>query len=103
MKRRGDITTIKCAERNMRYVLGFIDYIGGLEFDAVVIVGVDKGRVPNNDGKEGTIYQSYEWHNRMYVAITRAKYAVAILGNKSYTESPLLRKAIDSQRIVVEW
>ena len=103
LKRRGDITTIKCAERNMRYVLGFIDYIGGLEFDAVVIVGVDKGRVPNNDGKEGTIYQSYEWHNRMYVAITRAKYAVAILGNKSYTESPLLRKAIDSQRIVVEW
>lgn len=103
LKRRGDITTIKCAEKNMRYVLGFIDYIGGLEFDAVVIVGVDKGRVPNNDGKEGTIYQSYEWHNRMYVAITRAKYTVAILGNKSYTESPLLRKAIDSQRIVVEW
>lgn len=101
LKRRGDISTIKNAARNMRYVLGYIDYIGGLEFDAVILVGVDKGRVPQNDGKEGTIYQNYEWHNRMYVAITRAKYAVLILGNKSYTESPLLKRAIDSKRINV--
>ena len=36
--RRGDYTTITKAEKHNRYVIGYIDYIGGLEFDAVVIV-----------------------------------------------------------------
>ena len=97
--RRGDYNTITKAERNNRYVIGFIDYIGGLEFDAVVIVGVDKGRVPQVTSSESRIYQNYEWHNRMYVAITRAKYAVVILGNKSRTASSLLQNAITHNRI----
>ena len=29
-----------------KYILGGIDYVGGLEFEAVVIIGVDEGRVP---------------------------------------------------------
>ena len=97
--RRGDFTTITRAERQNRYVIGYIDYIGGLEFDAVVIVGVDKGRVPQVTSTESRIYQNYEWHNRLYVAITRAKYAVVILGNKSRTPSTLLQNAILNQRI----
>jgi superfamily I DNA/RNA helicase len=82
-------------------VVGYIDYIGGLEFDAVVIVGVDKGRVPQVTSTESRIYQNYEWHNRMYVAITRAKYAVVILGNKSRTPSTLLQNAISNKRITL--
>ena len=70
-----------------------------VEFDAVVIVGVDKGRVPQVTSSESRIYQNYEWHNRMYVAITRAKYAVVILGNKSRTASSLLQNAITHNRI----
>lgn len=97
--RRGDYNTITKAERNNRYVIGYIDYIGGLEFDAVVIVGVDKGRVPQVTSSESRIYQNYEWHNRMYVAITRAKYAVVILGNRSRTASSLLQNAITHNRI----
>lgn len=95
LTRRGDVGTIRQAEKHNRYVLGYIDYIGGLEFDAVVMVGVDKGRVPQYDGSEAAIYQNYEWHNRMYVAITRAKYSVVILGNQSYTESPLFKRPIE--------
>lgn len=97
--RRGDFQTITSAERHNRYVVGFIDYIGGLEFEAVVIVGVDKGRVPQVTSTESRIYQNYEWHNRMYVAITRAKYAVVIMGNKARTPSSLLQNAISNRRI----
>ena len=89
------------AEKQNGYVVGYIDYIGGLEFDAVVIVGVDKGRVPQVTSTESRIYQNYEWHNRMYVAITRAKYAVVILGNKSRTPSTLLQNAISNKRITL--
>jgi superfamily I DNA/RNA helicase len=99
--RRGDYTTITKAEKHNRYVIGYIDYIGGLEFDAVVIVGVDKGRVPQVTSSESKIYLNYEWHNRMYVAITRAKYAVSIMGNKSRTVSTLLQNAIAHERISV--
>lgn len=99
--RRGDYNTITQAEKHNRYVIGYIDYIGGLEFDAVVIVGVDKGRVPQVTSSESRIYQNYEWHNRMYVAITRAKYAVVILGNKSRNVSSLLQNAITHNRINV--
>ncbi len=99
--RRGDYSTITRAERQNRYVIGYIDYIGGLEFDAVVIVGVDKGRVPQVTSSESKIYQNYEWHNRMYVAITRARYAVVLLGNKSRTPSVLLQNAILNNRIVL--
>ena len=99
--RRGDYSTITKAERHNRYVIGFIDYIGGLEFDAVVIVGVDKGRVPQVTSTESRIYQNYEWHNRMYVAITRAKYGVVIMGNKSRTPSALLQNAISNKRIAL--
>jgi len=99
--RRGDYSTITKAERQDRYVIGYIDYIGGLEFDAVIIVGVDKGRVPQMTSSESRIYQNYEWHNRMYVAITRAKYAVVVLGNKSRTPSTLLQNAISNKRIAL--
>ncbi len=99
--RRGDYSTITKAERQNRYVIGYIDYIGGLEFDAVVIVGVDKGRVPQVTSSESRIYQNYEWHNRMYVAITRAKYAVVVLGNKARTPSTLLQNAISNKRITL--
>lgn len=99
--RRGDYSTITKAEKQNRYVVGYIDYIGGLEFDAVVIMGVDKGRVPQVTSTESRIYQNYEWHNRMYVAITRAKYAVVILGNKSRTPSTLLQNAISNKRITL--
>ena len=99
--RRGDYKTIMDAEKHNRYVVGYIDYVGGLEFCAVVIVGVDKGRVPPISSLENKIYQNYEWHNRMYVAITRAKYAVVLIGNKTRTVSNLLQKAIQNDKVIV--
>lgn len=101
LKRRGDMEVVKSAEKNKRYVIGYIDYVGGLEFDGVIVIGVDKGRVPTIDSHERSTYQSYAWHNRMYVALTRAKYAVVLLGNKSRTISPFFDNAVSEHKIDV--
>ena len=78
LKRRGDIRTIKYAERNMRYVLGFIDYIGGLEFDAVVV---------NN--ASDAVYSSHSVLDMklLYVAITRALHELNIVYTGELTKS----------------
>ena len=99
LKQRGDIEIVKSAEKKNRYVIGMIDYVGGLEFDAVILLGVDKGRVPpteDDENNESQHFQNFAWHNRMYIAITRAKYAIIILGEKSRGESLLLSSAIES-------
>src|SRR5690606_1853185 len=105
LKSRGDTETINKASRSNRYLLGGIDYVGGLEFDGVVICGVDKGRVPTNHSEtnfEALHFSNYAWHNRMYVAVTRAKYALTLIGEKSRGISPLLESTIKDNKIIVE-
>ena len=89
------------AQEGNKFVLSQIDYVGGLEFDAVVIIGVDEGRVPPAKTSQTEAYHviSYAWHSRMYVAVTRAKYAVKILGDQSRGASPLLYSSILSQSV----
>lgn len=96
LKGRNDINSIQMAKCSSRYILGGIDFVGGLEFDAVFILGVDKNRVPPAKGSsdEAFHFLDYAWHNRLYVAITRAKYHVCILGIKSRGESSILESAI---------
>lgn len=93
LKSKNDMKTVQNALNSHSFVLGDIDYVGGLEFDAVFIVGVDKGRVPPED-KEASAFVKYAWHNRMYVAVTRAKYAVKIWGNVNKGDSSALQSAI---------
>ncbi len=102
LTQRADIDVVKSAESHNRYVIGHIDYVGGLEFDAVIIIGVDKDRVPpTNVGEDGYIFQSYAWHNRMYVAVSRAKYILTFMGDKSRGESAMLQEAIANGAIIV--
>ena len=95
LKGRNDANTIKQAMCYSKYVIGSIDSIGGLEFDAVFMVGVDKNRVPPVEVKKGEAYHflDYAWHNRMYVAVTRAKYHVCFLGSSERGRSPILESA----------
>ncbi len=92
---RCDTNTVNKAVLNNKYVFAAIDYVGGLEFESVFIVGVDRDRVPpdGEENLEANHILSYIWHNRMYVAITRAKYSVTMLGNKVTGESPLIELA----------
>lgn len=95
LKSRNDYNTVKLAVNDNKYIVGFVDYVGGLEFDAVFIIGVDKGRVPPENNDKGNHYQftNFAWHNRMYVAISRAKYYVALYGNVQNGYSSVLETA----------
>lgn len=101
LKSRGDTSIVKQATRNGRFVLSLIDFVGGLEFDAVIIIGVDKGRVPaSSESIDSFLFSNYTWHNKMYVAITRGKYIVYILGDKSRGESDILENAIQNGLLI---
>lgn len=104
LQSRSDERAMRKAQEGNKFVLSQIDYVGGLEFDAVVIIGVDEGRVPPTKTSQTEAYHviSYAWHSRMYVAVTRAKYAVKILGDQSRGVSPLLYSSILSHSIDYE-
>ncbi len=99
LKQRGDIEVIKRAERSKRFVLSTPEYIGGLEFQGVVLMGVDDGRVPPTktlDSTDSANFLSYASHNRLYVAISRARFRVEILIVSQRGPSRLLLAAIKS-------
>lgn len=98
LDRRGDYVRIKQAEQSGHMVLGHADFVGGLEFSAVVIVGVDKGRVPfegETPDSNSRAYSTYTAHNRLYVAASRTKYGLSIMGVKSRGPSELLNTALE--------
>jgi len=104
LKRRGDTEAIKTARDSAQFVIGHADYVGGLEFFAVVIVGVDQGRVPplrDDAHPSSKSYQSYASHNRLYVAVSRAKYRVEMLGEKVRGPSTLVEPAIKGKLLEV--
>lgn len=102
--KRGDLISVNQAEKGALYVLTMADYVGGLEFEGVVLVGVDKGRIP--DVSKATsmatkMFQNYVAHNRLYVSITRARRSVNIIGEFIRGESEILESAIKNKKITV--
>jgi len=100
--KRGDIEAIRHAERNSANVIALADYTGGLEFEAVILVGVDKGRVPNIaniTSAASKMYQNYISHNRLYVAVTRARNAVWIIGEELRGTSDVLESALHNNKL----
>ena len=105
LARRGDAHAVEAALVAGQYVIGHADYVGGLEFQAVILVGVDHGRVPPLDGQEsesGKHFLSYSAHNRLYVAVTRAKYRVEVLGEKPRGMSRVMKPAVDQGLLEVD-
>lgn len=95
IKSRGDLDAVNRARQGKKYVLSAPEFVGGLEFSGVVLVGVDGGRVPplSSGAGESQAFLNYAAHQRLYVAITRAKYRVEILGTRSRGISPTLNSA----------
>lgn len=104
MQSRNDYSVIDKARIDNKFVVSGIDFVGGLEFNAVFIIGVDKGRVPPEANAKGEANQfiSFAWHNRMYVAISRAKYFVSLYGNMIKGKSRVLDMAIESNILNIE-
>lgn len=96
--KRGDMSLQNKAERGGKYLIAGIDYVGGLEFDGVVIVGCDKGNFPTVDERTGNTrhFIRHACYNRLYVAITRAKFALTIIASRARGVSEILDPAIGS-------
>jgi hypothetical protein len=97
IKHRGDFDVVKRAKIGGRFVLTTADYVGGLEFAAAILIGVDRDRVPprpSDSHTESLNFLNYASHQRLYVAITRARYRVEIMGLETRGESALLASAL---------
>ena len=97
IERRGDTDRVSRAQATGRFVLSPPELIGGLEFDGVVLVAVDEGRVPmkSTDGRyEAEHFARYGAHNLLYVAITRARFEVCVLVNRERGLSEILQPAM---------
>ena len=100
LKRRGDIETVGEAENSGKFLVAHVDFVGGLECFGVVAVGVDKGRLPPARDKlsdNSKQFLSYYSHNRLYVAVSRAKFRVELLGNQTRGPSDLVEPAIQAK------
>lgn len=102
LRSRSDNSTVKAAKELNKFVLSGIDFVGGLEFDYVIIVGAEAEHIPPHSDCSSNHILRYAWYNRLYVAITRAKYALTFLGIKSKGISDLLKSAIEKECLIVE-
>ncbi len=70
---------------------------GGLEFDSVVLAGVDEGRTPppmGSLGVQGYLAIEEEAYTELYTAITRAKYRLIFACDSRRGLSPLIKPAL---------
>jgi len=99
IERRGDLRQVEMASNHSRIVVALPDYVGGLEFSAVVLIGVDEGRVPPTPvtaGSQSRHFLSFRAHNHLYVAMTRARYRLEVLANTSRGPSRMLSAALSN-------
>jgi hypothetical protein len=78
---------------------------GGLEFDAVIMAGVDEGRTPPPMGDlspQGYLSVKEESYMELYTATTRAKYVVAFVCDSRRGVSSLLTPAIAADLLTEE-
>lgn len=99
LEKRGDFVAVAEASKAGFPIISLPELVGGLEFFGVILVGCDKGRLPQNGSTSelGRAYINYKAHNNLYVAITRAKYRVEFIVNKYRGISDILRRAMENR------
>jgi superfamily I DNA/RNA helicase len=76
---------------------------GGLEFDAVILVGVDEGIVPPSItglSPHGYLSVEEEAFKELYTAVTRAKFQLVLITDSQKGLSPLLRPSLESGHLI---
>ena len=86
------------------YVIATPYSINGLGFQAVILLGVDEGRVPQTQGTSDIAknYINYSAYNMLYLASSRAKYRLIILGTKLRGRSSCLEHSIKAKYIYIK-
>ncbi len=109
IERLNKITGKKFALINSRtkekasYILASPYDINGLEFSAVILLGVDEGRVPQLV-KTSDISQhfiKYSAYNLLYLTASRAKYQLILLGAKTRGVSSCLEHSISTKYLLL--
>ena len=70
--------------------------VNGLEFQAIIMVGVDEGRVPQTMGTSDISehFIRYSSYNILYLTASRAKYKLSVLGSTVHGRSSSLEHTI---------
>lgn len=78
--------------------------VNGLEFQAVILLGVDEGRVPQTIGTSDVSrhFIMYSAYNMLYLCASRAKYRVVVMGMELRGVSSCLNHSITAKTIEVE-
>jgi superfamily I DNA/RNA helicase len=100
VQERGEV--MAAAPKSGVYLMS-TDNCGGLEFDAVILVGVDEGTVPpsvNGLSPHGYLSVEEEAYKELYTSVTRAKYRLILVTNSRRGLSPLIRPSLGSGLIV---
>lgn len=102
LSRRGDFSAVDEARKAGCMVISAPEFVGGLEFSGAILIGCDKGRLPQNGSTSdfGRAYLNYQAHNNLYTAITRAKFRLEFIVNKNRGISDILRRAIEMHLLV---
>lgn len=77
--------------------------VNGLEFQAVIMVGIDEGRVPQTTGTSDISehFIRYSSYNILYLTASRARYKLTILGSKINGKSSSLEHTIEAKYLEV--
>lgn len=92
--RRGDFLETRNAKEHNKIIVSFPEYVGGLEFDTVILLGVDAGRVPQAQSDISEHFFKYTATTKLYISVSRAKRNVVILGDQNRGTSPCLEYSI---------
>jgi superfamily I DNA/RNA helicase len=105
LSHRGDLEAVKSGFTKGAVILSHPDYVGGLEFKAVLITGVCEGRLPPTEGlvkEESRHFIQFKACNRLYVAITRARLRAELFYSAQRGRSSLLDHAVQSEAVDVK-
>jgi superfamily I DNA/RNA helicase len=98
LSRKTDVEQERVARRAKHFVLSRPEYLHGLEYEGVLLVGASHGEVPKSDPVKDhgatAVYEIQEIVNKLYLAITRARRQVGVLYDRQ--PSFLVREAMNA-------
>lgn len=87
-----------CVVPENEFLLTSPYFINGQEFQAVILLGVDEGRVPQTIGTDDISqhFVKYSAYNLLYLSASRAKYCLKIMGSLLNGRSSCLEHSIEA-------